>query len=239
MRRKFPLLSAVLLAVLVAGCGANSNKNGATDAPMTFPSAESSLGIEPTAITGNEPSAEPSGSETASPSDNENDQDVRLKALAIETVGYLRERDLGSLLALIDSEKGLRFSPYPHVNVDTDLVFKPEEFPTFKDTNKLKWGTADGSGEPIELTFRDYYESYVYTKDFAEAPQIGVDKIVGTGNAEFNVPSVYPGASYVEFHFPGFDKELDGMDWQSLVLVFVPAGDNWNLAGIVHGQWTI
>ena len=188
-------------------------------------------------IASGEPSAEPSG-ETPS-SDNGQPSDAQVKELALETVGYLRERDLGSLITLIDPDKGVRFSPYPHVNVDTDLVFKPDEFPTFKDTNKLKWGEADGSGDPIELTFRDYYEQFVYTKDFADAPQVNVNRIAGTGNALFNVPEVYPGASYVEFYFPGFDKELNGMDWQSLVLVFTPAGDDWHLAGIVHGQWTI
>ncbi|OXS57751.1 hypothetical protein B1A99_17025 [Cohnella sp. CIP 111063] len=236
MRSKYPLLAAVLLAVLLAGCGANTNKNGATDAPITFPPT-SSLGSEPTMIASGDPSAEPSG-ETP-PSDNEQPSDARVKELAFETVGYLRERDLGSLITLIDPDKGVRFSPYPYVNVDTDLVFKPDEFPTFKDTNKLKWGEADGSGDPIELTFRDYYEQFVYTKDFADAPQVNVNRIAGTGNALFNVPEVYPGASYVEFYFPGFDKELDGMDWQSLVLVFTPDEDDWRLAGIVHGQWTI
>ncbi|MFB9274660.1 hypothetical protein [Cohnella cellulosilytica] len=237
MRSKPPLLAAVLLAVLLAGCGAD-NKNGATDAPITFPPT-SSLGSGPEASSSGVPSAEPSNNAPNPSTDKEQPSDARVKELALETVGYLRERDLGSLVTLIDPEQGLRFSPYPFVNVDTDLSFKPDAFPTFKDENKLKWGEADGSGEPIELTFRDYYEQFVYTKDFADAPQVSVNKIVGTGNAIFNVPEVYPGASYVEFYFPGFDEELNGMDWQSLVLVFAPGGDDWQLAGIVHGQWTI
>jgi len=238
MRSKFPLLAAVLLAVLLAGCGAATNKNGATDAPITFPPASSSGG-QATSTASEEPSVEPSESSPAPSTDQEQPSDAKIKELALEAVGYLRERDLGSLVTLIDPEQGLRFSPYPYVNVDTDVSFKPETFLTFKDEKKLKWGEADGSGEPIELTFRDYYEQFVYTKDFADAPQVNVNKIVGTGNAIFNVPEVYPGASYVEFYFPGFDEELDGMDWQSLVLVFAPAGDDWHLVGIVHGQWTI
>ncbi len=238
MRSKYPLLTAVLLAVLLAGCGADANKNGATDAPITFPPTPS-FGIEPTASASGAPSGEPGEGTTAPSVDKEQASDVRVKELALETVGYLRERDLGSLITLIDPENGVRFSPYPHVDVDDDLVFKPDAFPTFKDAGKLTWGEADGSGEPIELTFRDYYEQFVYTKDFADAPQVSVNRIVGTGNALFNVPDVYPGASYVEFYFPGFDEELEGMDWQSLVLVFAPADDDWHLVGIVHGEWTI
>ncbi|MFC4303541.1 hypothetical protein [Cohnella boryungensis] len=241
MRKIYPLLAAALLAVLLAGCGADSNKNEATEAPNIFSSAPASLGTPSTGGAGKEAPApssgeSPSGTPTA---ELANDQQSTLKELARETIGYLRERDLASLVTLVDPEQGLRFSPYSHVNTDSDLVFKPDDFPTFKDKEKRIWGTADGSGEPIELSFRDYYEKFVYNKDFADAPDVSVNQVIGTGNSEFNVPSVYPNASYVELHFPGFDEELDGMDWQSLVLVFVPSGEEWKLAGIVHGQWTI
>lgn len=237
MRRMYPLLAAVLLAVLLAGCGAKSNTNGAADAPQATPSANPSSGIE-TNATDNEPDATPSGSadNNASP---DGDADIRLMAIAKEAIEYMRERDMESLVPLIDPEYGLRFSPYSYVNTDTDLAFKPEELPSFKDTGKLNWGSEDGTGEPIELTFREYFELFVYNKDFADAPRVNVNRIEGVGNAIFNVPDVYPNASYVEFHFPGFDDSLEGMDWQSLVLVFNLDGDEWMLAGIVHGQWTI
>jgi len=239
MRRMYPLLSAVLLAVLLAGCGSGSNTNGASDAPPAFPSASPSLGIETASDSGGGPSAEPSASDAEpSPQDPGNGAEAGLKAVAGETVEYLRERDMVSLGSLIDPERGLRFSPYPHVNAETDLVFKPDALPTFKDSATLNWGTADGSGEPIELSFRDYYEKYVYNSDFADAPNVNVNKLVGQGNAVFNVPDVYPGSSYVEYHFPG-TEENGGMDWQSLVLVFLPSEDDWKLVGIVHGQWTI
>jgi hypothetical protein len=238
MRRMYPLLLAAILALLLAGCGAKSNENGATDVPKALPSAVSSLGIEPTVNTGSDATESPT--ETV-PTESQNDPDAQLKATAHEVVEYLRDRDLNSLIPFIDPELGLRFSPYPHINTDTDLVFQSDTLPSFKDTKKLKWGTADGSGEPIELSFRDYYERFVYNKDFADAPSITANKLVGTGNSPFNGSDVYPNASYVEFHYPGFDEKLDGMDWQSLILVFVPAQDQdgWNLAAVVHGQWTI
>ncbi|XID91177.1 hypothetical protein ACF3MZ_22050 [Paenibacillaceae bacterium WGS1546] len=237
MRRMYPLLAAVLLAVLLAGCGANSNMNGAADAPLVPSSADPSSGIETNAATDDKTNETPSGSPDNAEPDGE--ADVRLMATAKEAIEYMRERDMDALVPLIDPEHGLRFSPYPYVNADTDLAFKPEELPSFNDTGTLYWGSEDGSGEPIELSFRDYYERFVYNKDFADAPRVNVNRIEGVGNAIFNVPDVYPNASYVEFHFPGFDESLEGMDWQSLVLVFNPDGDEWKLTGIVHGQWTI
>ncbi|MCD9022220.1 hypothetical protein [Cohnella silvisoli] len=247
MRRMYPLLIAALLALILAGCGANSNNGGTTDVPNAVPESQSpvasSQGIEPTvtATTSNEASASPSESNPSITKETDTSKvpQAQLKAAAQEVIEYLRERDLKSLAQWIDPEQGLRFSPYSHINKDTDLVFKADKLPAFKDATKLKWGTADGSGEAIELSFRDYYEKFVYNQDYADAPNVNVNKIVGTGNVEFNGKEVYPNASYVEYHFPGFDKELGGMDWQSLVLVFVPgAADDWKLVAIVHGQWT-
>ncbi|TVX97136.1 hypothetical protein [Cohnella terricola] len=236
MRRMYPLLAAVLLAVLLAGCGAKSNTTGASDVPNTLPSA-GSPDIVPTVGEGGEATHTSGGAEA--PSEQLSAKETQLKETAQEVVEYLRERDLNSLVPFIDPKLGLRFSPYSHVNKDTDLVFTPDTLPSFKDATKQVWGTNDGSGDPIELSFRDYYEKFVYNKDFADAPNISVNKLLGKGNTEFNVTDAYPNASYVEYYFPGSDKDLGGMDWQSLILVFDPEGDDWRLTGIMHGQWTI
>jgi hypothetical protein len=42
----------------------------------------------------------------------------------------------------------------------------------------------------------------------------------------------------VEYYFPGFDPQYEGMDWRSLRLIFLQDNDVWYLAGIVHDQWT-
>jgi hypothetical protein len=246
MRRMYPLLVAAILAlILVTGCGANPNNSGTTDVPIADPgksSFTSSQGIESTVSASSDALSSPSvnvTSETNGPKASKDPQ-AKLKDTAQEVIEYLRERDLMSLVQWIDPEKGLRFSPYSHINKDSDLVFKADKLPSFKNKSKLKWGISDGSGEPIDLSFRDYYEKFVYNQDFASAPNVNVNKIIGIGNVKFNGKEIYPNASYVEYHFPGSDKKLEKMDWQSLVLVFVPgAADDWKLVAIVHGQWTI
>jgi hypothetical protein len=245
MRRISPLLIAALFASILAGCGTNSPENGTNGSPLNSPAGSPPSWIEPSASTSNDitpsPSAEPSQiNQTSESTPDLNDHQAELEEIGQEVVEILRERDLRSLTNWIDPVHGIRFSPYSYMNKETDLVFTPDTLPTFQDKSKLTWGTSDGSGEPIELTFRDYFERFVYNKDFADAPNISVNKIMGIGNVEFNGAALYPGASYVEFHFPGFDKQFEGMDWQSLVLVFVPQEDDrWKLAAIVHGQWTI
>lgn len=229
MRRMAMLLLAAILALFSAGCGSSSNDNANAPGTTSAPSPQTSA----TASHSSEPSENPA---TDQPN---TDADQALKDAASTIIELLRDRDLGSLSEWIDPAQGLRFSPYSHIDTAGSQVFQADQLPEFKDTVKLEWGTADGSGEPIVLTFRDYYEKYVYNQDFVDAPSVSVNSLVGQGNTAFNAAEVFPGSSFVEFHFPGFDKQYEGIDWQSLVLVFVPKGEEWKLVSIVHGQWTI
>lgn len=235
MRRIVPLLLAALLALFMAGCSSSDRDN--TNSPGTIPetSTPSTAVSEPPATASGDPSASPSEAASQPPEGND---EAALQEAAQSVVEVLRDRDLSSLSDWIDPEQGLRFSPYSHIDKDNDLTFQAGQLPDFKDQKKLKWGIADGSGEPIELTFRDYYEKFVYDKDFAEAPSVTANAVQAKGTIAFNGAEAYPGASFVEFYFPGFDKTAEGMDWEHLVLVFVPSGEDWKLVSIVHGQWT-
>jgi len=102
------------------------------------------------------------------------------------------------------------------------------------------WGTyLDGSGTPIELKFKDYYPLFVYSADFANPDQKAFNQSIGQGNTINNLTAYYPGAEFVEYHFTGFDPQLEGKDWQSLRLVFLIQNGKYYLIGIVHDQWTI
>lgn len=238
MRRVYPLLLAAFLALLVTACGRESGSGAVIDAATPGTPAVSTGTVAPSDNGGMQtPSASPAPSASGSQAPAGEPEDA-LKQAAEDVVDSLRDRDLERLDGMIDPEKGLRFSPYLHIDGKSD-VFRPGGLPTFKDTAKLHWGSYDGSGDPIDLTFRDYFEKFVYNQDFSSAPQTNVNKLSGKGNTPFNGQEIYPDASYVEFHFPGFDKKNDGMDWESLVLVFRPVGGDWKLCAIVHGQWTI
>jgi hypothetical protein len=43
----------------------------------------------------------------------------------------------------------------------------------------------------------------------------------------------------MEYHFSGFEAQYEGMDWESLRLVFIQEDSTWYLVGIVHDEWTI
>jgi hypothetical protein len=171
------------------------------------------------------------------PSPASNQQIVLNKAF--EVIDALKNKDMVALSGYVHPQLGLRFSPYAYVK-DTDQVFTADKTAgLMEDSTLYLWGNYDGTGEPINLTFADYYAKFVYDVDFADAPQLSLNHQLGTGNSIDNILEYYPGSMVVEFYFPGFDPQYQGMDWRSLRLVFLHAGQDWYLAGIIHDQWTI
>jgi uncharacterized protein YraI len=171
------------------------------------------------------------------------------EAVAVQAAGMimaLKNRELEKLSRLVHPDKGVRFSPYTYVRVESessqgaDLVFSADHIADFfADQTVYHWGRFDGSGEPINLTFEAYYERFIYDADFARPDAVGYNEIIGRGNTINNIAEVYPHAIPIEYHFEGFDPEFAGFDWRSLRLVLEEKEGAWYLVGIVHDEWTI
>jgi len=163
-----------------------------------------------------------------------------LMQTALDVAVILKNQDMDTLATFVDPVKGLRFTPYSYIDTATNQTFTAAQIPTLlADTSTYLWGAYDGSGDPIQLKPQDYYDKFVYDVDFANPNLIGNNVAIGTGNMINNMSMAYPSASFVEFHFTGFDPQYAGLDWRSLRLVFEQTGGIWYLVGIVHDQWTI
>jgi len=159
---------------------------------------------------------------------------------AKDAILAVKHKDMEKLSRFIHPDKGVRFSPCSYVNIKKDLVFSAEKIKyIFKDTAKYVWGDYDGTGFPIELTFKEYYKQFIYDQAFDNAKEIVYNKIIGRGNTLNNNFETYPGSIIVEYHFPGFDPKYEGMDWVSLRLAFEEKDGVWYLVGIIHDSWTI
>jgi len=168
-------------------------------------------------------------------------QSANLVNEAFIVLSHLANEDGAALANHAHPTKGVRFSPYFNVNVNTDIVFYPGNTigaNMFTNTTVYVWGEYDGTGESIGGEYAYYHSRFVYDEDYLNPELIGVNQIVGTGNMNNNIEDVYPNESYVEFHFTGFDPQYMGMDWRSLVLVFEEDNGDWYLVGVVHGEWT-
>jgi hypothetical protein len=166
-------------------------------------------------------------------------QPLTLEETAAQVIQALAQKDMTAAAEFVHPEMGVRFSPYAYVR-EEHQVFMPDEIASLEGSEETYlWGQYDGSGEPIELTFDDYYEKFVYSADFANPEDMAVNARIGQGNTINNIQDFYPDSSYVEYHFSGFEEEYGGMDWESLRLVFVQEDGAWYLVGVVHDEWTI
>lgn len=165
--------------------------------------------------------------------------DPRLLKASNQILLALEKRNLSRIAEYVHPDECLRFSPYPTILPEHQVFCQDKLRNLPSDNTQYTWGSYDGTGKPIELTFGEYFQEFIYDVDFAHPELIGFNQAIGTGNAINNIPDFYPGGVFVEYHFPGFDPQYGGMDWRSLRLVFMRIDQEWHLVGIVHGEWTI
>lgn len=159
---------------------------------------------------------------------------------AAHVTDALHDKDYETLASYVHPTRGVTFTPYSTVDPETDPTFSAQQIRHLaEDTTSYFWGYSDGRGEPMEMTMAEYFERFVFDADYTQAPNIGVDQIVTSGNALENVSQAYPGCRFVDFCYLSRDPVNEGMDWCSLKLVFTGEGTVWYLVGIVHGEWTI
>lgn len=159
---------------------------------------------------------------------------------ASAVIKAIEAEDYSALAALVHPEKGLVLTPYSTVDLETDLTLTATQISGLaKDDHKYLWGVADGKGDPIEMTISQYFDRYVYNADFANAPVLGIDQVMGSGNALENVKEVFPLARFVEYYFPGRNPDHMGFDWCGLKLVFEPWENQYRLIALIHSEWTI
>lgn len=184
-------------------------------------------------------SSAPSASSTDTPELDPEDN-FPLLGSACSVCRALQRQDWTTLSAYVHPDRGVTFTPYSTVDLTSDLNFTADQVKNLaQDQNVYTWGFEDGRGNPIQMTIPQYFERYVYDRNYVLVPEIGIDRIMTGGNALENLTEVYEGCRFVDFSFPSADPVNDGLDWTSLKLVFQPQGEHWYLVGVVHGEWTI
>ena len=150
----------------------------------------------------------------------------------------LKYQDAGQLAQFVHPKKGLTFAPYATFEQSNQLFSAQEVKTLFTDRAVRVWGVTDGEGADINTTFADYYERYVFDRDFTNADAVGKNTIILSGNSLVNIDEAYPDAGFVEYAFHG-SEEFGEMDWAALRLVFEQYNGEWYLVAIAHDQWTI
>jgi hypothetical protein len=220
----------IILTVMLMGCNLVSSRVVPTPIPTIAATLEF---VQPTPIQPISPT-QPIIEITSTPISS---QQMVLDRAA-EVIASLKNKDMVTLSHYVHPQLGVRFSPYASVK-DTDQVFPADKVAgLMADTTVYAWGTYDGSGKPINLTYADYYSRFVYDFNFANVLQLALNHRLGVSTTIDNYNEFYSGAMMVEYFFPGDNPQLEGMDWRSLRLVFSEDNNIWYLVGIIHDQWT-
>jgi hypothetical protein len=155
-----------------------------------------------------------------------------------QIVQALHDKDMAKLARYVHPDIGLRFSPYAYVLGTHALFTASQTANLLSDLTIYNWGNEAGSGFPIQMTFTDYYARYVFDHDYTTAPYISFDSTFSKSNMINNIEDFFTQNHVVEFHFPGFDPQYEGLDWRSLRLVFQEKDGSWYLVAIIHDEWT-
>ncbi|HEX8749124.1 MAG TPA: hypothetical protein VF717_18250 [Pyrinomonadaceae bacterium] len=165
------------------------------------------------------------------------------EAKARQIMLALRNRDMRKLSGFVHPRRGVRFSPYVYVDTKTTRVLSPGQLVSlYRNGRRLVWGEADGSGNHIVMSLREYLNKFVYRQDLLKANQVSYNppNRQGPGTSVNNLLEVYPHATFVMYSHEGITAPQGGaMDWQQLWLVFEKVGRQWYLVGIVNNEWTI
>lgn len=165
---------------------------------------------------------------------------AELTEYAFKILDCIKAGDFDTLSQFVHPEYGVVFSPYATINLASNQRFAATQIKDFpNDKNQYVWGKYDGKGDPINLTASEYFKKFVFDKDYTLAPEIGVDKVIRSGNSLENFKEVFPNARFIDFHFPGTDEDAGGLDWRSVRLCFEEYKGELKLTVILHSEWTV
>jgi hypothetical protein len=142
------------------------------------------------------------------------------------------------LSSFVHPDKGLRFSPYVYVESSNRVFTRWQVANLFRNNRRYMWGEADGTGDPLRLTARQFFNQFIYDKDFLRAKEVNYNTVKGRGNTINNIFEFYPRTIAVEYYLPGTNPQYSGMDWGGLWLVFEQKGNTWYLVGLASDEWT-
>lgn len=157
-------------------------------------------------------------------------------------VRALQRNDTKTLARFVHPTRGVRFSPYVAVEPKNDRVFRASQIRYLAQHPRVwHWGTYDGSGDEINLTwneFRQILVPHAYLPLSAGGAREDFNRLSQNGNVPNNLLDFYPHAIFTRYYWAGQNPDYGGLDWRALFFAWRPIGKNWYLVGVANDQWT-
>lgn len=153
---------------------------------------------------------------------------------AIITIKALKFRNFKLLENISHPILGIRFSPYPYILSSDKVIFGKEMQDYYQAHQKYDWG-HNRQMKSIKLTFKNYYNQYIYNQDFANYDEITFNsKLSNPTKMIDNTRKFYPSSIIVELKINGIFQENHGKDWTILRLVFNKFKNDWYLVAVIN-----
>jgi hypothetical protein len=159
-----------------------------------------------------------------------------IEALGNHVATAITRKDIALLESFTHPDKGVMFAAY--AGIGSDNVVLKHLTTAYESDRTLVWGYSDGTGDPINLSFREFFDRYIYW-DLRTAKEVGFNRVIGRGNNCDNALQYFPNSITVEYHDPGTNGQLLKIGWRSSRLVFQEKKGTWYLVAVVNDQWTI
>lgn len=168
-----------------------------------------------------------------------------LISIAQQTLLEIKNKDFKKLSSKIHPQKGIRFEPYFEQQF-VGIHFSINQFKkVYAGHQKYLWGHYDGSGNPIRMSFSNYYKKFIYSKNYAAI----TPTYIKTKSPELQLPhnfdgndsdwaTQYPNGIVVHYYYKSTDP-LNDMNWSALGLVFENYNNKWYLVAILRDVWQI
>ena len=161
----------------------------------------------------------------------------QLTHLSSAVAECLAAEDYASLAEYIHPVYGLVFAPSPTVNLGSNQCFTPQRVAyAGEDRTVYVWGMKYGTDEPIQLTTKQFFAEYIYDRDYLNAPVLGFNTVLRSGNALENVTAAFPDGQFVDLYFPSSGTGVN--DWSILRMVFEDSGGELKLSALIHSEYT-
>ncbi|MDR3068831.1 MAG: hypothetical protein LBU50_04940 [Cellulomonas sp.] len=169
-----------------------------------------------------------------------------LMAAATKVRDALRDGDYEALAAMVSPDENVAFDRFGmDIDLGPDYVHEPIRLSP-QEISQLEqdaWSavyTWEGYGEPTKTSFAEYLDSFVWDRDYDDAPYVTVDDYhSGDADLDPGPPNVAedfgPTAHWVEYCFPA---PGEGEGETALYLVFRETATGYYLIGIINSQWT-
>lgn len=163
---------------------------------------------------------------------------VSLMQTATEVLMTCKARDYKKLASYMHPQNGTRFYPYSGGDTAGNRNYSGDELVKLaKENKKVNWNSDWAEGEEL-LTVNQYFSKFVYDVDFLNATLKSINNFHTQSAIVINLKELYPGCDAVEFFFPGFKKDMGGMDYAGLRLVFKTENNIHYLVAVQHDTWT-